>query len=213
MKRTSLALSLTLLGLCACGGEESTAPPVEEQAAAPESPQAGGDGPVGPISSRGEVVTNGAAPMPAAGEGELDFDLPSGWQSQTPSSSMRVAQAVIPGPGGPGDLAVFHFGVGGGGGVEANIERWIGQMETADNPAPETFDANGYRVTMIDVRGTLKPSSMGMGPATAQPDSRLLGAVVEGPGGPWFFKATGPEATLGPQRDAFLAMLKGVRAR
>jgi hypothetical protein len=26
----------------------------------------------------------------------------------------------------------------------------------------------------------------------------------------WFFKATGPEATLAPQRDAFVTILKSV---
>jgi hypothetical protein len=52
-----------------------------------------------------------------------------------------------------------------------------------------------------------------MGSSEAVPDARLLGAVVEGPGGPWFFKATGPDSTLGPQRDAFLAMLKSVRPK
>jgi hypothetical protein len=110
---------------------------------------------------------------------------------------------------------VFFFGQGGGGGVEANIQRWIDQMEVpaGSNPAPETFDANGYRVTWIDVSGTLKPSGMGMGPTTEQPGSRLLGAVVEGPGGPWFFKATGPGSTLSAERDNFLGMLKSVRAR
>jgi hypothetical protein len=54
---------------------------------------------------------------------------------------------------------------------------------------------------------------MGMGSSSPQPGFRLLGAVVEGPGGPWFFKATGPDATLGPQKDAFVAMLKSVRAK
>jgi hypothetical protein len=147
------------------------------------------------------------------GEGSIDFDLPAGWQPQQPSSNMRLAQAVIPGSGGSGELAVFYFGPGGGGTVDANIERWINQMESADHPSPETFEANGYRVTWVDVHGTLKASSMGMGPSSEQPDSRLFGAVVEGPGGPWFFKATGPNATMEPARDAFVAMLKSVRAK
>jgi hypothetical protein len=123
-----------------------------------------------------------------------------------------VAQAVIPGSGGPGDLSVFHFGVGGGGGVEANIERWIGQMEGATEPERGAFEANGFQVTWVDVRGTLLPSQMGSGPTTPQANSRLLGAVVEGPGGPWFFKATGPEATLAAEREAFLEMLRSVKA-
>jgi hypothetical protein len=154
--------------------------------------------------------------MAGAGqEGSLQFDVPASWQSEPPANDMRMAQATIPGPGGPGSLVVFFFGQGGGGGVEANIQRWIDQMEVpaGSNPAPETFDANGYRVTWIDVSGTLKPSGMGMGPTTEQPGSRLLGAVVEGPGGPWFFKATGPGSTLSAERDNFLGMLKSVRAR
>jgi len=52
---------------------------------------------------------------------------------------------------------------------------------------------------------------MGMGPETPLGDARLFGAVVEGPDGSWFFKATGPDKTLGPERDAFLGMLKSVR--
>jgi hypothetical protein len=39
----------------------------------------------------------------------------------------------------------------------------------------------------------------------------LLAAVVEGPGGPWFWRLTGPEATVGaakPQFDDLLASLQ-----
>ncbi len=213
MKRQALFLSLLLISLCACGsGDQTAAPPAEGAPATAASPSSG-DAPVGPISSRGQVVADGSGASTGEGEGMIDFDLPAGWQSQPPSSSMRLTQASIPGPGGPADFAVFYFGPGGGGGVQDNIERWIGQMATEEQPEPETFEANGYRVTWIDVRGTMKPSSMGMGPTTEQPNSRLFGAVVEGPGGPWFFKATGADATLGPGRDAFVAMLKSVRAR
>ncbi len=51
---------------------------------------------------------------------------------------------------------------------------------------------------------------MGSGPTTPQPGFRLLGAVVEGEGGPWFFKLTGPEATLASEREAFFGLLRGV---
>jgi hypothetical protein len=40
---------------------------------------------------------------------------------------------------------------------------------------------------------------------------RLIGAVVEGPGGPWYFKLTGPDATVTAQKEAFLAMLRAVK--
>jgi hypothetical protein len=62
----------------------------------------------------------------------------------------------------------------------------------------------------MDISGTLHPSSMGMGPQTDQPNSRMFGAVVERDGGPWFLKATGPAATMEKERAHFIEMLKSV---
>ncbi len=145
----------------------------------------------------------------------LSFVLPAGWQQVAPSSNMRAAQAAIPGPGGAAEMAVFHFGTGQGGDVEANLQRWLNQVvpEAGNTPHRETFESGDLRVTFVDVYGTLKPGQMGMGPDAPQPDSRLLGAVIEGDGGPWFFKAIGAEETLAPQRDAFVAMLRTARRR
>ena len=199
IRKALLTIPVLLLPLAACkGGEE--APPPDVWAQTPPAAQ----GVPAPMSSRSGEQPQG---------GSIQFDIPGNWQQQPPSSPMRMAQATIPGAAGTGDLAVFFFGPGGGGGVEANIQRWVDQMAPApgSNPQPETFDANGFRVTWIDVSGTLKPSNMGTGPATEQPNSRLFGAVVEGPGGPWFFKATGPEATLAAERENFLKMLRSVR--
>ena len=220
MTRTAILPSFAiLLALAACGGREETpAPEAAPQAQAPAA-DSGAGSPIGPISSREgsapSAPMGGGAPADAQ-PGTINFELPSGWVSQPPSSNMRIAQAEIPGSAGAGQLVVFYFGPGGGGTVEANIERWIGQMETPPgaNPQPQTFETGtGYKVTWIDVPGTLKPSTMGMGPETEQPNSRLLGGIVEGPGGPWFFKATGPDATITAGRDAFINMLKSVRAR
>jgi hypothetical protein len=169
-----------------------------------------------PISSRGEPV--GGAPSMggpgggAAAAGSIRWQLPEGWLEQPPENPMRLTQAAIPGPDGPGEVVVFYFGPGGGGGVEANLSRWVGQMELTPGtqPSSETFEAADYRVTLLDVSGTMQPSNMGTGPETPQPGWRMLAAVVEGPGGPWFFKATGPEATLAAARDDFEAMLRGI---
>jgi hypothetical protein len=43
------------------------------------------------------------------------------------------------------------------------------------------------------------------------PGSKLVGAVVEGPGGPWFFKVTGPRSTVAAAEPAFENMLRSVR--
>jgi hypothetical protein len=201
-----LLILLALAGAVACGradepagGAPTTTPP-----------------PPGPISSRGQAVPPAAMEAMEPGAAlPVDFDLPAGWERVPPSSSMRIAQASIPGPGGPGELAVFHFGVGGGGGVDANLERWVGQMQPepgSPEPRRESFAVDSFTVTTVEAAGTLLPSGMGSGPTTPQPGSLLLGAVVEGPGGPWFFKATGPAATLTPQREAFMALLRSLRA-
>lgn len=209
MMRT--ALPILLLSLCACG-DRGEAPHANDTANAPAAEstapaQPSGEVP-GPISSRGQAVPSGGGDQQGTG---LAFDMPAGW-TEEPASGMRMAQATIPGPGGPGSLTVFFFGPGGGGPVDANIQRWIEQVETSAQAKQETFETgNGYQVTWVEVAGTLKPSMMGTGPTEPQPNSRLLGAVVEGPGGPWFFKATGPDATLAPQREAFLGMVRSVR--
>lgn len=175
---------------------------------AADAPTAGDDG-FSPLSSRDAAIADGT-PLTAAG---LAFTLPAGWENVPPSSRMRLAQARIPGPGGDADLTVFHFGVGGGGGVESNLQRWVGQVELDEDQPPirDTFAAGELTVTWVDALGTLKPSTMGMGPTMPQPNSRLLGAVVEGPGGPWFFKATGPADTLAEARTGFIAMLENAQ--
>lgn len=194
--RSALALA-ALLALPAC------AAPPSETSSAPAAAPAGEPAPSAAAPATG-------TPVNAAG---LTLALPTGWQAEAPSSSMRAAQATIDGSAGPGQLAVFFFGPGGGGGVDANIDRWISQMESPGAaPAREAFDANGLRVTSIDLSGTLKASTIGSFPSTDQPGYRMLAAVVEGPGGPWFLRAVGPEATIAEQRDAFIAMLRGARA-
>ena len=214
--KTLPTLSVLLLTLAACSGGQEGAASNETAAMAPSAADAPSSepAPVGPISSRGGTAPSGAAAAGTAAD--IDFTLPAGWQSETPSSNMRLAQATIPGSGGPGQLTVFYFGPGGGGDAESNIQRWVGQMEIEQGTEPErqAFETeNGFRVTWVDVAGTLLPSTMGTGPDTPQPNSRLLGAVVEGPGGPWFFKATGPKTTLDPEREKFLEMLRSVQTK
>jgi hypothetical protein len=49
-------------------------------------------------------------------------------------------------------------------------------------------------------------------PATAKTGYRLLAAAIEGPGGPWFFRIVGPDATVKGAKPAFDAMLESVEA-
>ena len=164
------------------------------------------------------AISDHPASAAASAEGELAvpgarFDQPSGWSFREPSSSMRLAEAEIPGDAGPATLTVFFFGAGGGGGTDANLERWAGQVEAdpGTEPVRGAYEVDGFSVSTIAVEGTLLPSRMGGGPSEPVPGSKLVGAVVEGPGGPWFFKMTGPAATVTAAEPAFDAMLRSVR--
>jgi hypothetical protein len=173
----------------ACGGERPTEP------AGDASP------PTVPSDVRGTIDLGGAV-----------IDAPDGWEFSQPSSSMRLAEATIPGPGGPALLTVFFFGAGGGGGVDANLARWVGQVEADGEPERGEFSVGDFTVTTVAVDGTLLPSGMGAGPTEPVPGSSVVGAVIQGPGGPWFLKVTGPEETVDSARDAFDRMLRSVRA-
>lgn len=167
-----------------------------------------------------EVIKPTPAPQPTApppggatggqaGAGNLRFQLPEGWVEEAPANTMRLTQARIPGEAGDAEFALFYFGPGGGGGTEANIERWVNQVEGAQ-PERETYQSGDLTVHTVVATGTLTGSPMTMQGGQPQPQegSMLLGAVVEGPGGPWFFKATGPEGTLAPYRDEFFEMVR-----
>jgi hypothetical protein len=199
-------LVLPVLLLAACGPEEPEGRVIKPISSAP-APEAGAPAP-------------GAPQAPQAGApagGRLAVELPEAWVEETPANTMRQAQARIPGGAGDGEFALFHFGPGGGGGVEANIQRWLGQIEPAPGGEPEreTFEVAGLTVHTVVGQGTLTASPMTMqgGDPAPQPDQMLLGAVVEGPGGPWFLKATGPTATLEPHRDEFFRMVRNLELR
>lgn len=210
----SLALSaaaltfLLLAGAAACGDDSAPSPAGE-----PPPGSAPGVSPVAPISSRDATPPPGApgAGAEAPSGDPIQWALPEGWQAEPPSNTMRMAQASVPGPGGPAEIAIFYLGPGGGGGVQANLDRWVGQMGPGAEPERGDFASGPFQVTWVAAAGTYDPGSMGMAPSEPQPGWRLLAAVVEGDGGPWFFKMVGPEETVEAEREDFFTLLRSVR--
>jgi hypothetical protein len=145
----------------------------------------------------------------------LYLRAPSNWAMLEPSSAMRKAEYTLKGPGGDGNFIVFFFGKGEGGGADANLERWIAQMEGPNGgPAPSTrseMTVNNVSIKSVTVTGTLLPSTMS-GIMEKRSGYKMLGSVVEGPGGPWFLKATGPAATIDAEHMNYSAMLSALRA-
>jgi len=145
----------------------------------------------------------------AAGVG---WSVPREW-SDAGERPMRVATYAIPSSGGePVECAVFFFGAGQGGDVDANLQRWADQFEAGARASRSSSAVNGLRVARIEVEGRyLAPSGPRMESQGSKPGWRLLGAIVEAPQGMVFFKSTGPARALDQARPAFEAMIASVR--
>lgn len=150
--------------------------------------------------------------------GGLTWTAPPEWKAQG-ERPMRAATYSIPAAKGdaePAELAVFFFGKGDGGSVDANIKRWIDQFQKGDGGSAAK-DAKtkkekiaGLQATTLDVSGTYLGGSM-TGPSAPKPGYRLLGAIVEGPGGNVVFKFTGPEKTVSGAEKSFRKLLDGLK--
>lgn len=161
--------------------------------------------------------TGATVPMQSGGGSGLKWTPPSNWENKG-ASGMRAATYIAPPAKGDtegAECAVFDGGIGGG--VQANIDRWIGQFEQADGSSSaskakqskETI--NGMTVTMVDLTGVFAGGGMAMGqPSIKKPGYRLLGAIVEAPGGEVFFKMTGPAQTMAAAQADFQKMLKSI---
>lgn len=211
LMRAAVLVSVAILA--GCGGDDvpgavaGSARPAEPPAAEP--PRAARTLPIPQAES--------APPNPHAGEAEVTWTVPPGWIAEPPRSSMRVAQYRVPGASGDAECVVYYFGPGQGGDPAANATRWANQFEQPDGRASvdvmQVSEIVGARLPahLVEVTGTYDGGmTMTDAPAEKQPGSMLLGGIAEGPDAPWFFKLTGPEATVRAQREGFVAMMKSV---
>jgi hypothetical protein len=199
MRRTAI-LILTCLALVACdrnpggSGEPITPPPRPTPAA----------------------ETRPAPTATTASAGGLAWDAPAPFVSRPPENAMRAAEYQVRDHE-EATLAVFYFGTGQGGDVQSNLDRWLGQLTQPDGrPTREVARieqrrVNELPVTTVDATGTFV-GRLGMADtAPERPGWRVLGAIVEGPQGPVFFKLTGPAAGVEAASDAFDRLVESVR--
>ena len=140
----------------------------------------------------------------------IRWTIPSRWADQPPRS-MRVATYTVPAPPGTeaGECAVFAFGPGQGGTVDANVQRWSAQFEGGPAPQRSTRQVGGLTVHFAQLSGTYL-GGPGMQSQGKKPGYKLLGAIVEGPGGIIVFKLTGPAPTVAAAQaevDALVASI------
>jgi hypothetical protein len=161
------------------------------------------------------VQAANTAQADALNAGGLAWTAPKPFVAQPPKSSMRVAEyGVEDAPS--AELAVFFFGADQGGGVEANMARWISQFQQPDGSETQakrsTRTVRGIDIALVEASGTYGGGMAmpGMPPKAAQPDAALLGAIATGPGGSVFFKLVGTREALERARPAFDGLLESL---
>lgn len=156
------------------------------------------------------TLTSAHADAPATFDvGSLKFTRPADWQWVEVTSPMRKAQLKVPGASADqaADITFFHFGAGGGGDVESNAKRWLGQFKSAEGASKvEPQELGGTKVTLVTTEGSFS-SGMPGGPTTAIENAALLGAIIEAADGNVFVKMTGPTPLVKSSRAKFLEFI------
>lgn len=151
-----------------------------------------------------------SSPRASAEPPAITWKAPAAWTEAPNPSSMRLATYHAPrklGDDANPELSVSRAG----GSTDANIERWIGQFDEAGKDTRQEKMVHGLKVTIVEVGGAYLGGAMLPSKGGARrPGYRLLGAVVEANGLSYFFKLTGPEASVRAAHAAFEAMIEGV---
>jgi len=184
--------------------------------------------PTGAGASSASHVSQGAVPSPnphsasvSSASPALDISWvdPPGMRRVPPKNAMRKASYEVPRASGDsedGELAVFYFGPGQGGSIDANVDRWVKQFSGISERDVKRADreANGLRQHTVEIEhGTFEAGPMAMGGSKGpKKDYALAGAIVETPSGAYFFKMTGPARTVAAARAPFLQLLDSVRS-
>lgn len=151
----------------------------------------------------------------AAGPGEfkaggLTFKRPEafGWVEINPG--MRAAQLKVEEGDKTAEVIFFVFPAGVGGGVQANIDRWLGMFQEGKdkiNAKTEKVSKAHGDIDYVQAEGTYL-SGMPGGPKTPQPGTMLQGAILEGPSSNIFIRMTGPAALVKKHQQEFRSMVE-----
>ena len=208
---TLLLGSWTLLCGCGSDGAEEARKAFEDSGTTASLPQGHP-----PIQGQPEAAAPSSAPAASSVAG-MAWTAPEHWDAQGARAMRAATYTIHTNREGTAECAVFFFGTGQGGDVQANIDRWINQFQQPDGtPSSERAkssrsEQSGWPLTKVEVAGTY---TAGMGPGQAQEPQagyQLLGAIIEGPQGAVFFKLTGPQVVVDESRDEFDALLASIR--
>lgn len=194
MRLPFLAAALLLLG---CEPESSVRSYKVPRDGAPAAPAAAVQ-PAPPTAGKPAMQASPEMVAAAAKEGRPVYPAtPAGWTAKDPGAMRKGSWSVGPADA-AADLAVTVF-PGDVGGRVANFNRWRQQLGLPAAP-PETFDA-------------IKPAKVGASQGevvqflSADGATATRAVLVAHKGSTWFFKLTGPAATVTSASGAFDAFV------
>ena len=157
-----------------------------------------------PASSNPHAPAVSEAPMT---ESTLEWAAPEGWQDAGPRMMREVTFTA-------GDVECYVAMLpGDAGGVEANINRWVGQMgqpalESAAITALPTIAFMGQQAPLVEVSGDYTDMQ-----GAQKSNYKMMGTLVATGTHMVFVKMTGPGTEVDAQKDKFIAFCASIRAR
>jgi hypothetical protein len=109
---------------------------------------------------------------------------------------------------------VVYVLAGQGGDVQANIDSWAGQFKASGDkpstPRVAKTKIQGLSATTVDVSGeyTGMAAEPMAGLSPPKPGYRMLGAIIENPGGSVLLRFTGQQKTIAANQTKFEQLLK-----
>ncbi|MCC7423574.1 MAG: hypothetical protein IT428_25165 [Planctomycetaceae bacterium] len=192
-----------------CGAKTET-----EDAPIPKAPPLSESKPAAGGTSEEAADSKAAGDVVKTGPFEKKFDritvsVPAGWQEMKLGQSQFGfvdARFVLPAKAGLVELTCLSNR----GGLDDNINRWIGQFLTdPDGKKSETIKVGDVEARWIDLKGTFNASSSGKpGP---HPDWRMLGVGIPLGETDFFLKLNGPKDAVAEVYDAFREFVKTAR--
>lgn len=135
----------------------------------------------------------------------LTFTFATPWAAVESTGMFRAGTiaAKVEGAEKPVEAVFYHFpGPGGGGGVEANVQRWLSQFQGTPESKREEIDAGGKKVTLVTATGTYNDGPP-MGAKTPKENYTLVAAIVPAEDSNIFVKLTGPKDAIAKLTEGF----------
>lgn len=145
---------------------------------------------------------------------KFTMTVPANWKQQE-ASGMRQLQVSIPKIGADAeDGEMVGFIMPGGGGADANIQRWVGQMGGPDSlkGKKNMKTAKGAEAIIAELEGTYSAMSPRDGsPMAPKAGYKMYGAFIATEAGEVYLKLSGPKDTIEAQKAAFEKMVESFK--